>query len=437
MATVNIPAPKTLNINDKSASSTLISIIGEDAVKVFDTFEYVDGESEDSINDVINKFEEYCNPRRNTIYERYKFQCRHQEAGESGSCYLTELRVAADSCDFATITASEILRDRFLHGLRDAKMRERLLRETNLTLDRAYAMVQAAEATTEQMHVMSGEQAVSAVHQRGNRGQQGQQGRKSRDTLKNPLYVKCKNCSYEHAPMKCPAFGKECHKCGRLNHFQKRCKQKNVQQVQSSESDNEFEGGTLTTVNSVGNKRRAMITLNVGKKDVQTRFQIDSGADCCVLPRGEYVRVTGDESLAMLKQVNPTIVTYVGTREKALGQCKLSVVRKGVKHRITFNVLQGKYTPILSLDAFEGMGLLKIKDYDPLDDVCTVNESSKLTEINVKAEYADVFQGLGRLKDSYSIQVDDSIRSAVHAPRRVPVPTRNKVHEKLEQLVNE
>ena len=39
-------------------------------------------------------------------------------------------------------------------------------------------MVQVAEATTEQMHVMSGEQAVSAVHQRGNRGQQGQQGRK-------------------------------------------------------------------------------------------------------------------------------------------------------------------------------------------------------------------------------------------------------------------
>ena len=65
--------------------------------------------------------------------------------------------------------------------------------------------------------------------------------------------------------MKCPAFGKDCHKCGRLNHFQNRCKQMNVQQVQSSESDNEFEVGTLTTVNSVGNKRRAMITLDVGK----------------------------------------------------------------------------------------------------------------------------------------------------------------------------
>ena len=175
MATVNIPAPKPLNINDKSASGlwkswkkswerfeiatvidetgdkkrvcTLLSIIGDDAVKVFDTFEYGDGESEDSIQDVLNKFEEYWNPRRHIIYERYKFQCRNQEAGESGSCYLTKLRVAADTCDFSTIAASEILCDR--HGLCDAKMRERLLRETNLTLDRAYAMVQAAEATTE------------------------------------------------------------------------------------------------------------------------------------------------------------------------------------------------------------------------------------------------------------------------------------------------
>ena len=175
-----------------------------------------------------------------------------------------------------------------------------------------------------------------------------------------------------------------------------------MQQVQGSESDTEFEVCTLTTVNSVCNKRRAMITLEVGKKNgVPTRFQIDSGADCCVLPRDEYIRVTGDESLTMLKQVKPTIVAYVGTREKALGQCKLSVVRKGVKHRITFNVLQGKYTPVLSIYASDGMGLLKIKDCDPLDYVFTVNESSKLTEINVKAEYADVFRGLGRLKDSY------------------------------------
>ena len=59
--------------------------------------------------------------------------------------------------------------------------------------------------------------------------------------------------------------------------------------------------GTLTIVKSICNKSCAMITLDFGKNGVPTRLQIDSGADCCVLPRDEYVRVTGDESLAMLK----------------------------------------------------------------------------------------------------------------------------------------
>ena len=46
-----------------------------------------------------------------------------------------------------------------------------LLREKNLTLERAYEMVQAAEATAEQMHVMTGEQAVCLVKTNSGRGQ--------------------------------------------------------------------------------------------------------------------------------------------------------------------------------------------------------------------------------------------------------------------------
>ena len=115
---------------------------------------------------------------------------------------------------------------------------------------------------------------------------------------------------------------------------------------------------------------RAMITLSLGDSGVPVPFQTDSGSECCVLPRHEYMRVTGDRSLAKLRPVKTVIVTYNGTRDKALGQCKLSVVRKGVKHRLVFNVLQGKYTPILSLDAPEGMGVLKVKDSDPCT-MCT------------------------------------------------------------------
>ena len=61
-------------------------------------------------------------------------------------------------------------------------------------------------------------------------------------------------------------------------------------------------------------------------------------------------------------------------------------------------------------------------------------QATKLTDSTVKAEYPDVFQGLGRLKDSYSIEIDESVRPVVHAPRRVPVPVREKVRKKLDEL---
>ena len=64
---------------------TLLSVIGEDAVEVFETVQYAEGESDDKLADVPKNYEEHCNPRQNTIYERYRLQCKNQEAGETGS----------------------------------------------------------------------------------------------------------------------------------------------------------------------------------------------------------------------------------------------------------------------------------------------------------------------------------------------------------------
>ena len=150
------------------------SFIGEDAV-VFETFQYGEGESDERLADVLKKFEEHChcNPRQNTIYERYMFQCMNPEGGETGSHYLPKLRHASESCDFANITTSHILRDCFVHGMRDSKVRERFL---HLPLERAYEMIQAAEATAEQTHVMSGKQPACVMKTNSGRGQ-GHKGR--------------------------------------------------------------------------------------------------------------------------------------------------------------------------------------------------------------------------------------------------------------------
>ena len=84
------------------------------------------------------------------------------------------------------------------------------------------------------------------------------------------------------------------------------------------------------------------------------------------------------------------------------------------------------------------MGLLKIQDCDSLGSVYSVCATTTgLSANDVLTEYGDVFKGLGRSKDTYTIQIDESVKPAVYAPRRVPVPLREQLREKLDELVND
>ena len=108
-------------------SPNMLSVVGEDATKAFDGFEL--GETQDdSKTDVLAKFDENCEPRTQVIYEHYRCNNRNQEPGENIASYLTELRTIAKNCQHESITPDEILRDRRVLGIRDEKMRERLLR---------------------------------------------------------------------------------------------------------------------------------------------------------------------------------------------------------------------------------------------------------------------------------------------------------------------
>ena len=132
-------------LNKKSEAiqvATLLTVIGEEAREVFSTF--TDWASEDNkakIEPVLAKFEAYCHPRKNIPFERYWFNRRMQEPGESYEQYRTALQMLAEGCNFQSITPDEILRDRLVFGIRDDKARERLLRETSLTLQMRYVVL--------------------------------------------------------------------------------------------------------------------------------------------------------------------------------------------------------------------------------------------------------------------------------------------------------
>ncbi len=82
---------------------------------------------------------------------RYRFNRHAQEVGETYDQFRTALRKLAEGCDFQTISPNEILRDRLVFGVRDAKVRERLLRESKLTLTQTDEICHAAESMVSQL----------------------------------------------------------------------------------------------------------------------------------------------------------------------------------------------------------------------------------------------------------------------------------------------
>ena len=127
--------------------ATLLTVIGEEARDVYSTFtDWADEADANKIAPVLQKFAEYCQPRKNVPFERYRFNRRTQEAGESYDQYKTALRKLAESCDFDTITPDEMLRDRLVFGIRDSKVRERLLRESKLSLAKTDEICRASES---------------------------------------------------------------------------------------------------------------------------------------------------------------------------------------------------------------------------------------------------------------------------------------------------
>ena len=136
----NIATATKLDQKEKQiVAATLLSIMGKEFLHVCKKLPMTVEERQDA-DVILTKLDEYFVPKRNTIYERYVFNCSSQKHGKTFDQFLTELRKFAATCQFGTFE-DEMLRDRIVTGLRDREHRERVLRETTLTLQKTIDIV--------------------------------------------------------------------------------------------------------------------------------------------------------------------------------------------------------------------------------------------------------------------------------------------------------
>ena len=97
---------------------------------------------------------DHLHPRPNEIAQRYIFFKRDRRTGESVKDYVAELRKLSEHCNFGN-NLPEYLRDRFVCGLNDERVQQKLLAANDLTLKLAVDIATAMEAaarSAQQIH---------------------------------------------------------------------------------------------------------------------------------------------------------------------------------------------------------------------------------------------------------------------------------------------
>ena len=236
----------------KNQVAILLHCAGPEAQDIYSNFVFANNDDDRDTNweHVLTKFCDYCEPRKNEVFERYKFWQRDQREGETVDQWVNELRVLLSSCDYEE-QKETTLRDIIVFGVANMRVKERLLREAGLTLAKALDICHAAEASKVQMRVMVTENQQShdvnflrknkSVNRQGSKPPEGSTVTHKQHTQSHQG-SNCGYCGSQHQPRKCPAYGVLCSKCHGKNYFAKVCRggkyTKKVYQVETEHVDN-------------------------------------------------------------------------------------------------------------------------------------------------------------------------------------------------------
>ncbi|CAB4023870.1 Hypothetical predicted protein [Paramuricea clavata] len=209
--------------------------------------------------------------------------------------------------------------------------------------------------------------------------------------------IKCSKCGRDHPSKQCPAHGKVCHACRKLNHFAKCCRSRKVHGIDQTHTDPDIlfvgtvdkkpEQSTKTELT----KDECFITLEVNETPI--KFKVDTGSKANIIPMSTYRELK--EPKEPIQTSKTSLTSYTGDKLNVVGKCTL-------------------------------------KSSQELDIIKVVMSTNK--ERDLKEKYSDVFKGLGCPKEPYHIELDPEVSPVVNAARKVPVAIKGRLKLELEEM---
>ena len=158
---------------------------------------------------LVEKVKAHQSPCPSVIAQRFKFNPRAQQGGESIASFVAELRKLAEYCEFGNML-EDMLQDRLVSGIQDTQIQHRLLSESKLTLKRALEIASAMELAAKDAKVIRGTTQVNKVT--------GSQPRPYATASKQggSKKVACYRCGNSHPFAECRYKNAVCRECGIL-----------------------------------------------------------------------------------------------------------------------------------------------------------------------------------------------------------------------------
>ncbi|KAJ6647840.1 hypothetical protein Bhyg_03063, partial [Pseudolycoriella hygida] len=240
---------------DSMKTSVFISIMGHEIYDILKSLTVPEKPSAKTFNELLKILRNHFAPRKKKRAERYKFNKAVQQSGESINEFIVRLKSLAQTCKFgefktpAKVTEKakketeaavdnvsnykmlilgEALTDRFIVGLSNSKIQQRLLDKDELTFEECCLLATNMELAEKESQAIQPKSFVNKVTTfqsqsksklNNRRGRSKSRGREVKDSVDK----ECRRCGRLHNPNTCPAVNWKCFVCQKTGHTSKMC----------------------------------------------------------------------------------------------------------------------------------------------------------------------------------------------------------------------
>ena len=286
-------------------------------------------------DELVQTMAGHHNPPPSEIVQRYKFNSRNRQEGESIAKYISELRALSEFCNYGN-SLNDMLRDRLVCGVADQAIQRKLLAESNLTLEKATNIALAMETAVQNAEALrsplsKGSESVPTkssaslhkVHHTSN-------GSKSKGKISKSLGsasegISCYRCGQKsHKANQCPHKETTCHYCNKVGHLKKVCRKlrqaekmagastvKQVDATASQSTESEYR------LFQIGKSHHTPITVEVLLDGQPHVMELDTGAAVSVMSQCSYQQLFGTRPV---ESTSTRLKLYGGTPLPVLGK---------------------------------------------------------------------------------------------------------------------